>query len=206
MTLEEYRKNPCATLSIPYWKAKHIQIPENMRIVHHRDFRETESAGYQDTPYFRLLHDLKHIPTVTAEGIAVMAVDREAIPLLVDVINRCYTDLSVTEAQLQGYAQTEVFCPELWIAAVDTQTDQMVGCGIADLDRALGEGILEWIQVLPPYRGRKIGQRIVCELLQRMKPMAKFATVSGKCNDIAPEALYRKCGFAGEDVWHILRK
>lgn len=40
-----------------------------------------------------------------------------------------------------------------------------------------------------------------------MKDKAKFATVSGQCGNPAnPEGLYRKGGFTGSDVWHILRK
>ena len=39
------------------------------------------------------------------------------------------------------------------------------------------------------------------------KGVAKFATVSGKVDDCnMPERLYRKCGFVGDDIWHILRK
>ena len=53
----------------------------------------------------------------------------------------------------------------------------------------------------------KIGQLIVTELLSKMKDIADFATVSGKVdNTTNPEALYIKCGFAGDDVWHILHK
>ena len=37
---------------------------------------------------------------------------------------------------------------------------------------------------------------LVNELLLRMKPMARFATVSGQVNNLSsPEKLYRKCGF-----------
>jgi len=40
-----------------------------------------------------------------------------------------------------------------------------------------------------------------------MKNLAKFATVSGQCENLTnPEALYRRCGFKGNDVWHILRQ
>ena len=61
--------------------------------------------------------------------------------------------------------------------------------------------------MLPQYRGQKIGQLIVAELLFRMKDVADFATVSGKIDNMTnPEALYRKCGFIGSDVWHILHK
>lgn len=75
----------------------------------------------------------------------------------------------------------------------------------ADFDGEAREGVLEWIQVLPQYRGRKIGRLIVGELLCRMVGKADFATVSGKVNNASkPEILYRKCGFTGNDVWHIL--
>lgn len=78
---------------------------------------------------------------------------------------------------------------------------------MADFDSEMQEGIIEWIQVLPEYRGKKIGQMLVNDLLLRMKPMARFATVSGQVNNLSsPEKLYRKCGFVGNDVWHILRK
>lgn len=77
---------------------------------------------------------------------------------------------------------------------------------MADFDSQMQEGIIEWIQVLPEYRGKKIGQLLVNELLLRMKTMAKFATVSGQMNNpSSPEKLYRKCGFVGNDIWHILR-
>ena len=36
---------------------------------------------------------------------------------------------------------------------------------------------------------------------------AKFNTVYGQCNNSTnPEAMYRKCGFTGSDIWHVLRK
>lgn len=89
----------------------------------------------------------------------------------------------------------------------NSKTDKFVGCGIADYDREMKELILEWIQVVPQYRGLKIGQLIVSELLARKRDIAEFATVSGKVNNITdPEKLYRKCGFIGSDIWHILRK
>lgn len=123
------------------------------------------------------------------------------------MINQSYTDLSVTIEQLIMCTKTEVYSPDLWVMAVDMTTAAIVGCGIADFDRELGEGIIEWVQVIPAYRGNKIGQLIVSELLGRMKSIAKFATVSGKVNNITnPEKLYRKCGFVGHDVWHILTK
>ena len=124
---------------------------------------------------------------------------------MADIINRSYTDLSVTAEQLLGYRRTTAFAENLWLIALDAQTDEVVGCGIADLDPEAREGVLEWIQVLPEHRGRGAGQFIVNELLRRMAAHADFATVSGRVNNITrPEMLYRRCGFAGDNVWHIL--
>lgn len=205
--LAAYKKNPCGVLSIPYWKNKILTIPSNMRIVHDRDISKSEYQEYNDEPYFRLFHSLEDIKSVVLDDIAIVTAKREDIPSFVDVINQSYTDLSVTYNQLIGYTQNEVYHPELWIMAVNIADSAVVGCGIAELDRELNEGILEWIQVLPAYRGKKIGQLIVNELLRRMTGIAEFATVSGKVNNVtSPEILYRKCGFVGNDVWHILTK
>lgn len=206
-SLNTYKKNPCSVLSIPYWKNKSITIPSNMRIVHDRDFSKSEYQEYSDEPYFRLFHSLEEIKSITLDDIFIVTAKREDIPHFVDVINKSYADLSVTYEQLMGYTQNEVYNPELWVMAVNKADSSVVGCGIAELDKELKEGILEWIQVLPDYRGKKIGQLIVNELLNRMVGLAEFATVSGKVNNqTSPEMLYRKCGFLGEDVWHILTK
>lgn len=205
--LAAYKKNPCGALSIPYWKSKSITIPSNMQIVHDRDFSKSEYQEYHDEPYFRLFHSLEVIKTGVLDDIAIVTAKREDIPHFVDVINQSYKDLSVTYDQLMSYTQNEVYHPELWVMAVNKADSAVVGCGIAELDRELNEGILEWIQVLPAYRGRKIGKLIVNELLRRMVGVAEFATVSGKVNNVtSPERLYRKCGFVGDDVWHILTK
>lgn len=72
---------------------------------------------------------------------------------------------------------------------------------------SIKEGALEWIQVLPEYHGNKLGKALVIELLKRLKPYARFTTVSGELdNKTNPERLYRRCGFIGDDIWHILKK
>lgn len=88
------------------------------------------------------------------------------------------------------------------------QTDEVVATGIAELDKEIGEDVvLEWIQVSEQHRGYGLGKYVVSELLWRMKENAKFATVSGQCNNLTnPEAMYRKCGFSGSDVWHVLKR
>ncbi len=206
LTLAEYLKAPCASLSIPYWKAVRTAIPENMEIIHDRDFTRSAWSGYADTPYFRLYHDLRKIEQMIPEGIVFATAQPEDLEIICSVINRAYTDLQVTLAQLKGYTQLPVYNEQLWVLAREKVSNVCVGCGIADLDREAGELILEWIQVLPEYRQRGIGRAIVSELLCRGRGSADFATVSGKCSPAAPECLYRSCGFVGNDIWHILRK
>lgn len=204
---ESYRADPCAVLSIPYWKNKNITLPNNMKIVHDTKFSAAYLEEYTDEIYFRLYHALENIPEIVLEDYEIVTATQNDMMAFVDIINRSYTDLAVTYEQLEEYTKTEVYAPELWIGVRDTKTGKFVGCGIADYDREMKELILEWIQVVPQYRGLKIGQLIVCELLARKKDIAEFATVSGKVDNITdPEKLYRKCGFTGSDVWHILRK
>ena len=93
----------------------------------------------------------------------------------------------------------------MWLAVKDDRTGRIAASGIGELDSEIGEGVLEWIQVSGYCRGLGIGSCVVQELLLRMKRRAKFATVSGQCNNSTnPEALYRKSGFVGNDIWHIL--
>ena len=206
MTLQDYLRDPCGTLSIPYWKNKTVQVPNFMRIVHARDYDAVSFAEFTDDPYFRLKHDLQGIPLADKRFVCRTA-GEDDLPLMAEIINRSYTDLSVTVEQLQGYRNTPAFEPDLWIIVKDAALSEIVGCGIADVDPEAREGIMEWIQVLPEHRGRGAGQFIVNELLRRMQDCADFTTVSGKVNNATnPEGLYRRCGFTGEDVWHILTK
>ncbi|MCM1115043.1 MAG: GNAT family N-acetyltransferase [Clostridium sp.] len=206
MQLEEYLKNPCRSLSIPYWKNKDIVIPKNIKIVHHNDFDQNHLVGYHDERYFRLIHHLDNIDTHSPKGFSIKTACISDIPMIVEIINHSYSDLSVSTKQILSYTKTKVYDKNLWILVSETNKNKIVGCGIADFDKEAKEGILEWIQVLPEYRGRKIGKWIVNELLCRMEN-ANFATVSGKVgNTTNPERLYRSCGFVGNDIWHILTK
>ena len=178
-----------------------------MCIVHDADYIKEKYQDYHDEPYFRLYHTLTDVQIAALDDISIVTAKYDDIQLFVDVINLSYDDLSVTFEQLNSYTQTEVFCPELWVYAIDNATSCIVGCGIADFDKEMHEGILEWIQVISAYRKRGIGQLIVNELLKRMTGIAEFATVSGRVNNLtSPEMLYRKCGFVGKDIWHILTK
>ena len=204
--LKDYINNPCRTLSIPYWKQKNIKVPDYVKIVHNDEYNIADFVGYVDEPYFRLYHDLQAVQHTNRDDIDIVVCTADMLEMFVDIINKSYGDLSVTKEQMESYRKTPVFCPDLWVL-LKNKSGNYVACGIADYDKETNERIWEWIQVIPSCRGRGYGQYIVNELLSRVQGQAKFATVSGKVNNTTQsEKMYRKCGFNGNDVWHILRR
>ena len=202
---DDYLADPCKAASVPYWKAKSIAVPDSMKILHRDAYNKTEYRQYTDEPYFRLRHSLQDLSEpVLPQGYSLC---KAALPDLAAHINSCYDGIGVTEAELQSYIARPVYYAALWLAVKDDHTGDIVATGIAELDREISEGILEWVQVSEDHRRCGLGHFLVSELLWRMKGTASFATVSGRCNNPTnPEELYRKCGFTGNDVWHILRK
>lgn len=205
--LKDYINNSCRTLSIPYWKQKNIKVPDNIKIVHNDEYNATDFVGYVDEPYFRLYHNLQVVQRAHRDDIDIVVGAPDMLDVFVDIINASYSDLSVTKEQIESYRKTLVFCSDLWLLLKEKTTGNFIGSGIADYDEETKEMIIEWVQVLPLYRGRGYGQIIVNSLLAKMQDKADFATVSGKVNNSTkPERLYRKCGFTGNDIWHILCK
>ena len=182
-----------------------LVIPDGMKVLHNDDYNAEKYHSYNDETYFRLSHDLK--------GVSEPVLPRGYLLCKADIcdyeahINSCYDRIGVTETELRIYTTRPVYDAALWLAVKDDQTGKIVATGIAELDLEIGEGMLEWIQVSESHRGKGLGSYIVSELLWRMKGKASFITVSGQCsNQTHPERLYRKCGFIGNDVWHVLRK
>ena len=192
-------------LGVAYYERASLKIPANMRIIHQKGYKENILQSDTDRVYFRLFHSLNEIIPVELAGIRMETVGVDEVTEVVSISNACYKDLQVTLEQMIEYTQTPVYHPDLWIFAVDAASGQRAGCGIADFDSETGELILEWIQVLPDYCKKGIGTMIVNELLCRKPAGARFATVSGRAGDRSnPEGLYRKCGFPGQDYWHVL--
>ena len=182
-----------------------VTVPENMHIVHDRNFNVRLLKTHTDTPYFRLLHPMMDLvkPSLP-QGYVIGSVSDAQ---LMDHINACYGAACVNEAQLYAWRQRAVYRQALWVIVCDEETGEIAASGIAEFDREIGEGMLEWIQVAPNYRRRGLGRFVVQELLWRMRNDARFTTVSGKCSDASnPEKLYRSCGFTGNDIWHVLRQ
>ena len=205
MTIEEYLQNPCGVSSLPYWKAQRLSTPDGMMILHDKEFDASFLKSYDDEPYFRLMHTLKSInnaPLPEQFSFFTPSADELAAH-----INSCYEILRISCEDLQAAYNHPTYSPDLWLAINDNIAEQIVATGIAELDPMTNEGILEWIQVSRDYRRRGLGACVVTELLRRMKGRVSFVTVSGKVdNPSNPESLYRKCGFSGNDIWHILTK
>lgn len=205
ITKKQYLANPCRQSSIPYWKTKNMMLPEGIIILHHDYFNESKYYQYINEPYFRLFHSLENLsPPQMPEGFVSCDI---TLKEYADHINSCYDDIGISESELYRYTMRPMYNAKLWIAVKDKQSGTIVATGIAELDREIDEEVLEWIQVSEEYRRCGLGFYLVSELLWRMRCLASFATVSGQCNNATnPERLYRKCGFIGTDVWHVLRK
>lgn len=207
ISIKDYKNNPCRAFSLPYWKAKGVSIPKGMKIVHDSEFDEKLPKKYVDKRFFRLKHGLKNIPLFDIGGIDFKIISPDSVDELTDMINRSYThsDIHVTAEHIKSLTTTKVYCPELWIGAF--LDGRLIGSILCDFDSEVGEGIIEWLQVLPEFRGRGIACALTCKALKIMSGFAEFATVSGECeNTTNPEKVYRKCGFTGNDVWHVLNK
>lgn len=170
LSLQEYVNDPCGTLSVPYWKSKGIVVPENMKIIHDRDYYGMLN-DYNEEAYFRLSHNLKNIGQLNLSDIEIVS-GVSVIDEFVRLINASYSDLSVTKEQIESYRKTPVYCSDLWILLKEKNSDTVVAGGIADYDREANELILEWIQVLPHYRKKGYGQLVVRSLLLKMQDIA----------------------------------
>ena len=209
ITKEQYINDPCGVCSTAFWKNDFFQKPEDLQILHANELSGIDIDTYNMTRYFRLKHNMEvldtcklnrdyHYQTVNIET------QRE---LVSDLINRCYEDISVTPAQINDWTKYSVFDNDLWVFVYEKESETPIALGIADFDKDIKEGSLEWIQVLPEKRGRGFGKALVGELLQRLESKADFVTVSGQIeNNANPEAMYRNCGFTGDDVWCVLQK
>ncbi len=203
MKREEYLLNPCNASALPFWKENSVIVPKHMLVVRDDQFSLAMRKEYRDEPYFKMIHDLsgilrQHVP-------AGYQLIKGEIKDYVQHIADCYTQERISEAELAAYQKRPTYHANLWLALADGTTGQIAASGIAEVDREMGEGILEWIQVSPEYRKRGLGEYVVKELLYRMKDIANFATVSGRLlNPTKPERLYELCGFGSKVVWHIL--
>ena len=209
ITKDQYLLDPCGTCATAFWKNTFFKKPGDVQIIHERNLQTTTANrdAFDIVRYFRLMHDLKNISarSLPADYYFQTVNIETQKGTVAHLINRCYESTNVTQEQVEKWSKYKVFDNDLWIFIYETSSPYPAALGIADFDDTIKEGSLEWIQTLPEERGKGFGQALVGELLLRLAPKAKFVTVSGKAdNKTNPEALYRKCGFNGEDIWCVL--
>lgn len=194
---------------------QHIETPtcdlNSLKLVLiHQDYlgKLPADAFPNRTPYFRLINTNGPKQRVNLPSDFTFAnVDTDTQgEQVAELIGQCYPDMNVSPEIVESWTYHPVFNSNLWIWVVDTKKDVPVGLGIGEFDPTVSEGSLEWVQVLPIYRGGGIGANIVLELLRRLQTRAAFTTVAGEVgNPTNPEGLYRHCGFEGGDIWWVLR-
>lgn len=159
--------------------------------------------------YFRLVHQGAAAARIEAPtGLAFRDVKgRQEVAEVAALINRCYAGMALTPKTVGAWLDHPTAALDLWVWLVERSTEIPVGLGIAEFDPTVPEASLEWVQVLPGYRRRGVGTALVSELLGRVAERVAFTTVSGELDNLTnPEALYRRCGFTGDDVWWVLRR
>lgn len=198
MTKEEYLVNPCAKLSIPYWKYLLFNQPPNIDIFHASDYHEDGSYNHIEK-YFRLIHylekSIKHHQSISSINIAQDMKD------LILQINHSYSNerITVNKDDIERWINHPTYDDTLWIKVVID--GHMIASGIAEYDENTKEGIIEWVQVMPEYQRQGYGRMIVEECLYRLSKKADFVTVSGRLyNDTNPKLLYESCGFEGLEI------
>lgn len=202
ISVREYLNDPCRASSLPFWKSERITIPGHLSICRDDLFSADLFPGV-DEPYFKLMHELRSVPTPVLPASFELA-DCD-ISAYAHHIQECYTEESISVQGLRAYQSHPVYDPSLWIVVAEVSTGRIVATGIGELDTRIGEGVLEWIQVSPDYRRRGLGRFIVCELLRRMQDRAAFVTVSGRVKNASnPYALYQACGFTNPVIWHVV--
>jgi len=207
--LDSYRQNPGRVSSLPYWKSRIMNVPDSLKIIHKKDLKDIDLNKYQKQVFFKLVHHLHNIGDVVLPNSFYLRTVNKDYELrnVVSLINECYCDITVDMKKIIAMQEEPAYDKSLWVFILDRANCRPVALGIADFDPEVKEGSLEWIQVLPQYRGLGLGKAIVCELLTRLEKKADFVTVSGQIeNHTKPEELYRSCGFEGDDIWYVLRE
>ncbi len=113
---------------MPYWKTVHMALPKNILVLHNCDFTQDYLKQYPDEVYLRIKHDLKdsHSPNLP-DGFQLCNVADYAMH-----INRCYTDISMTESEMRSYSDHPTYSPELWIAVKNDKAGEIAATGTAD--------------------------------------------------------------------------
>ena len=166
--LDDYLSNPVEASSLPYWKSLIVSIPHNIRIVKDNEYDKNKYQGYDDTPYFKMLHKLEKIDKpILKDG---FHISKKGIDAFANHINECYGE-SVTLDEVNLYTKRKTYDQDLWIV-VANDNNEVVASIIGELDKDIKEGIIEWVQVSKEYRKQGLGTYLVNEFLSRLQSKA----------------------------------
>ncbi|MBN1247981.1 MAG: GNAT family N-acetyltransferase [Anaerolineae bacterium] len=115
-----------------------------------------------------------------------------------ELLNGCYPGHRHTAEEVATWCDLAVFDPSLWFWVRRSADDEALALAISTYQVSIRETYLDWIQVLPPARGRGLGHLLVAETLCRALPKSDVVRVTGMADDF-----YRKCGFVGRERWRI---
>lgn len=205
LSKEAYLKDPCRYASLPFYKLKNLKMPSHLQVIHEEEFKGDSVSE----PYFRLIHFMDQLEDVhVPEGYSLETLDlgiSKNLQALSDMISNSYDHERLPVFQMEAMIQADTFDKNLWI--VVKKDSKIVASAISEFDPSLKEGVLEWIQVLPDYKHKGLGTLIVYASLLELSKKANFVTVSGRINNgDNPINLYKKCGFRGSDIWHVIEK
>lgn len=177
-------------------------------LVLHEDFYRLivdRLAGYQVRESHPLLYDFPFNHTVEHNDeffIADFDFSRDQdYAVAAEMLNRCYETQHHSAAEVDGWSNLPVVDKSLWLWARSRASKEAVGLGISTYQASIRECYLDWIQVLPEYQGRGLGQLLVSETIKRAIGKSDIIRVTGIVGDF-----YRKCGFAGTESWRIISK
>ena len=139
MDVKEYLQNPCGTLSIPYWKAKTLAIPDSMRIIHCSNWNG-QYGNFQR--FFRIKHYLNDLSPIDYDY-DTLSIDYQATQLC-EMINESYKheNIVVSEQDILQWKQHKTFREELCVY-MNADNGKMAASGIAEFDEVCREDLKE---------------------------------------------------------------
>lgn len=208
ITIQDYRKDPASSLSLPLWKHKTIQLPENWCILHERQVTPDDIRSAQVERFFRLVHTLENLKEpMLPEGFTIRTLTKDDDEALVEQINRAYESqgISVSMSDLKEWRSRVVYDESLWFGIF--KEDTLVASLIMERDLEVGEAVIEWLQVTQEFLGKGLAKSILRYGLKQSSNQDDFVTVSGSLdNPSNPIHVYRSVGFVGEDIWYVIKK
>jgi len=191
-------------------RAASIKLDGVPTVYVHNDFVAPLAPWFdRKEAFFRLVHTGSELPLhATVPGYAIREVDMTTeLPLVATILHACYDTPTPGTDEITTWTKSQVFAPHAWLWIVNRRAKRPVALGIAETDQLTGEASLEWVQVLPAFRSLGLGTMLVQELVYRLEQKVAFTTITGQVkNPCEPEHLFRRCGFAGRDVWWVLHR